>query len=475
MKIYYLTATELLERYRKKQLSPVEVTRAVLDRIAAFQDRLNAFCLVDEETSLTAARESEARWMKDKPKGLLDGVPVSIKDLVLTRGWPTLFGSKTTDPSQPWIENAPCVARLLEHGAILIGKTTTPEFGYSFITVSPLTGITRNPWDITKSPGGSSGGAAVAVSMGMGPLAIGTDGGGSIRIPSSWTGVYGLKSTFGRVPHYPRGVYGSLSHAGPITRTVEDAARMMTVITGADPRDWYALPPNGCDYCVGLNDGVKGLKVAYSPNLGLGKKIIGPWGELDYTVHQDVNDLISKAAAVFSDLGASVEQVDSLDLEEALKIHSTLWSVFSARKVRTLTPEQRSVLDPGFAEMAMRGEKVSLMDFAEALAGLEVLGVKMKLFHEKYDLVLSPTFPVVASDAAILPKKLNGPSPFTCPFNGTKQPAASIYCGLTPEGLPVGLQIVGPLYKDDLVLRASRAYESARGDFPVPPLAKSKL
>ena len=248
----FMSATQLIRKYRNKKLSPVEVARAVLDRIAKFDGKLNAFCHIDEEGVMNMARHSEARWQKGEPKGLVDGVPVSIKDLLLTAGWPTMFGSKTTDPDQDWNEDAPSVARLREHGAILLGKTTTPEFGHKFITVSPLTGVTRNPWNLEKSPGGSSGGAGVAAAMGFGPLAIGTDGGGSVRIPSSWSGVYGFKSTFGRVPAYPRGSFGTLSHAGPMTRTVEDAALMMTVIAEPDPRDWYALPPESRDYRIGL-------------------------------------------------------------------------------------------------------------------------------------------------------------------------------------------------------------------------------
>jgi aspartyl-tRNA(Asn)/glutamyl-tRNA(Gln) amidotransferase subunit A len=470
----YFSATELIRNYRERKLSPVEVTRSVLQRINKYQDKVNAFCFLDDEAVLTAAKASETRWMKNEPKGLVDGVPISIKDLILTRGWPTLFGSRTTDMDQAWDEDAPVTARLREHGAILIGKTTTPEFGYQFITVSPVTGVTRNPWNLEKSPGGSSGGSAVAVAMGMGPLSIGTDGGGSVRIPANWTGVYGMKPTFGRVPHAPRGAFASLSHVGPLTRTVEDAALVMTIISEPDPRDWYALPPDGRDYRSDLQEGVKGLRIGYSPDLGLGKIMEGPWGKVDYTVDSEVAALVSKAVALFSDLGAVVEEVDSLGIGAALKTHSTHWIVFSAKRVRALPAEKRSMLDPRFSEFAEAGERVSLPDFVDALAAREALGTKMNLFHKKYDLLLAPTFHVTAPAAGELPGRLKGPAAFTCPFNLTGQPVASIPCGLTPQGLPVGLQIIGPLYRDDLVLRASQAYESARGDFPLPPLVKAK-
>jgi aspartyl-tRNA(Asn)/glutamyl-tRNA(Gln) amidotransferase subunit A len=465
----YLSATELIRRYKKKDISPVEAARAILDRISKYDTELNSFCYVDEDAVMEMARDSETRWIRGEPKGLVDGVPVSIKDLCLTRGWPTMFGSKTTDPNQAWDEDAPTVARLREDGAVLLGKTTTPEFGHKFITVSPLTGVTRNPWNLEKTPGGSSGGAGAAVAAGFGPLAVGTDGGGSIRIPSSWSGIYGLKSTFGRVPHYPRGSFGSLSHAGPMTRTVEDAALMMTVITRPDPRDWWSLPPDGRDYRIGLDDGVKGLKIGYTPDFGLdGKLIKTARGDITVSVDPEVTSIVKKAVDLFSDLGSVVEPVEMSGMEEASVIHGLHWIVFCAQRGRMFTREQIPLLDPLFAGFIDLGKSVNVVDFAEAQVQRETLGHKINMFHEKYDLLLAPTFHVPAIEADRIPDALMGPPPFTCIFNHTKQPAASIPCGLTGQGLPVGLQIVGPLFRDDLVLRASRAYESARGEFPKP-------
>ncbi|HSA90126.1 MAG TPA: amidase family protein, partial [Burkholderiales bacterium] len=232
-----LSAAELLDGFRKKTLSPVEVTRAVLKRIEALNPVFNAFNLVDPEEAISLAKASEARWKSGQPKGLLDGVPVSIKDLLLTKGWPTLRGSKTIDPKGPWNDDAPATARLREHGAVLLGKTTTPEFGWKGVTDSPLTGITRNPWNKEKTPGGSSGGAAAAVAAGMGPLAVGTDGGGSIRIPASFTGVFGIKPSFGRVPAWPLSPFGTVAHVGPMTRSVTDAALMLNALALPDARD----------------------------------------------------------------------------------------------------------------------------------------------------------------------------------------------------------------------------------------------
>src|SRR5580704_966085 len=236
-----LSATELLGLYRRRELSPVEATQAALDQIDARDAAVNAFCLVRGEESLAAARESERRWHAGEPAGLLDGVPTSIKDLLLTTGWPTRRGSRTIDAAGPWPEDAPAVARLREHHAVLLGKTTTPEFGWKGVTDSPLTGVTRNPWDVSRTPGGSSGGAAAAVACGMGPLAVGTDGAGSIRIPASFCGIVGLKPTHGRVPVYPPSAFGTLSHVGPMTRTVADAALLLDVLGAPDARDPLAL------------------------------------------------------------------------------------------------------------------------------------------------------------------------------------------------------------------------------------------
>src|SRR5437868_9971111 len=253
-----LSATQLLDAYRKHELSPVEVTRAVLERIERLNPVLNAFNLLSEH-ALDDAKVSESHWLAGQPKGLLDGVPVSIKDIILTQGWPTLRGSKTVDPKGPWNDDAPATARLREHGAVLIGKTTTPELGWKGVTDSALTGITRNPWNPKKTPGGSSGGAAAALASGMAPLALGTDGGGSIRIPCSFTGLFGLKPSFGRVPAWPLSPFGTVAHLGPMTRTVGDAALLLNVISQPDARDWLALPAESHDYWIGLDDGVNDL------------------------------------------------------------------------------------------------------------------------------------------------------------------------------------------------------------------------
>src|SRR5258707_10483072 len=258
----FMSATELLDAYRRKALSPVEATKAALARLERLEPKLNAFVLVDAEGALAAARESEAGWVKGVPKGLVDGVPTTIKDIVLTKGWATLRGSRLTKRDQEWSEDSPAVARLRAHGAVFLGKTTTPEYGWKALGDSPLTGVTRNPWSLAHTPGGSSAGAAAALAAGIGALAIGTDGGGSIRIPASFCGLAGIKATFGRVPAYPASAMGLLSHVGPMARSVDDVALLLSVLAGTDARAPYRLPPGAADDHQALGARGKGLRIA---------------------------------------------------------------------------------------------------------------------------------------------------------------------------------------------------------------------
>jgi len=292
----------------------------------------------------------------------------------------------------------------------------------------------------------------------MGPLAIGTDAGGSIRIPACWTGTFGLKPTFRRVPAYPNTAFGTLSNVGPITRTVEDAALLMTVIAQPDPRDWHALPHAGRDYLIGFNEGVRGLRIAYSPDLGIAE------------VEADIATCVAKAAQVFAEMGAHVEEVRPPNLEPFRHIHSVQWVVVVASLVRNMSAEQRALLDPPLLELAKVGETITTQKYFDALAGREALGQMMHLFFSDYDLLITPTFHASAPPVPGVPKELDEAPRLTSWWNQTMQPAASIPCGVTSAGIPVGLQVIGPRYADALVLRACRAYESARGDFPLPPV-----
>jgi aspartyl-tRNA(Asn)/glutamyl-tRNA(Gln) amidotransferase subunit A len=458
----WMTAVSLIELYRSKSASPVEVTRALFDRLYRLQPKINAFCIVDSDGALMAAASSEQRWLRGDPVGLLDGVPVTIKDLMLMRGFPTLRGSRLVGRDQDWSQDAPATARLREAGAVILGKTTTPEFGWKALGDSPLTGITRNPWDLSRTPGGSSAGAAAACAAGIGPLHVGSDGAGSIRIPCAFTGIFGLKPSFGRVPAYPLSAMGLLAHIGPMARTVEDAALMLNVLSRPDHRDPYALPPENRDYRDGLEKGVRGWRLAYSPTLGYAR------------VDPEIAAAVAAAVRQFEALGAVVDEIETIfpSPREAL---FTLWAAGAATLLRGYPADRQAVVDPGLVETAAAGERISAVDYLGADLVRTALGQTMAAFHLKYDLLLTPMMPIPALPVG---HDLNDParerhwidwSPFSYPFNMTRQPAASIPCGVTRAGLPIGLQIVGPLYADHRVLRAARAFEATQPDRRPPP------
>ena len=456
------TATLLLRLYRSRQASPVEATQAVLARIARLNPILNAFCHQAPDEALAAARASETRWQRGVPAGELDGVPVSIKDLILVKGWPTRRGSRTVDPAQPWDVDAPAAARLREAGAVILGKTTTPEFGCKGETNSPLTGISRNPWNPAKTPGGSSGGTAAAVAAGMGPLSVGTDGAGSVRIPAAFCGNFGLKPSFGRVPAHPLSPFGSVAHLGPHTMSVADAALMMNVLKKPDARDWTSLPPDPSDYTSGLNDGMRGLRIAYSPTLGYAK------------VHPEIAAAVDAAVAELIALGAHVEPVDP-GFDDPLEITTGLWFAGAWTIWNGLDAAQQAVADPDLRAEAMLGERLSSLEVQRLHLRRGALGSQMRQFMQHWDLLVTPAVAVPAFDARpaghtpVTPADLLGWTPFSYPFNLTQQPACTIPCGLTKDGLPIGLQFVGPMFGDALVLRAARAYEGVR------PIARPDL
>jgi aspartyl-tRNA(Asn)/glutamyl-tRNA(Gln) amidotransferase subunit A len=461
------TATELLQLYQTGQASPVEAHAAVSQRIAQLNPTLKAFCHLAPEASAQAAIKSEAAWQAHRKQGAavraLEGIPTSIKDLILTAGMPTLRGSHTVDEKQVWDVDAPAAARLKEAGAVILGKTSTPEFGCKGETNSPRTGITRNPWDTSKTPGGSSGGTAAAVAAGMGPLSVGTDGAGSVRIPAAFCGNFGLKPSFGRVPAYPLSPFGSVAHLGPHTMGVQDAALMMNVLAQPDARDWTSLPYDGVDYLKDLDKGVKGLRIAYSPTLGFAKNI-----------HPEIAAAINQAAKQFEALGAMVEQIDP-GFEDPLDITTGLWFVGAWTVWNTLSPALQAVTDPDFKAEAEIGSHISALDVQRLHMRRGALGSHMRQFMQRYDLLLTPAVSIPAFEAKaaghspMSPEAMLGWTPFSYPFNLTQQPACSLPCGLTQAGLPMGLQLVGPMFGDALVLRAARAYEA------VNPIARPSL
>jgi aspartyl-tRNA(Asn)/glutamyl-tRNA(Gln) amidotransferase subunit A len=438
----WMTAADLVQHYERRELSPVEVAKGVLHRMEQLQTKVNAFVCMDPETTLAEARASEERWMRGVPAGFVDGVPITIKDELNVEGWPTRDGSLALLDAPPAVEDSPVVACLREQGGVFLGKTATPEFGCRAVTVSPVHGVTRNPYDLRKTPGGSSGGAAAALALGLGTIAIGTDAGGSVRIPASFCNVFGLKPTFGRVPSFPPGPFMPFEVIGPMTRTVADAALAFTVITRPDRRDPFALPYEDRDYRVGIDDGVAGLRIAYSPMLG----------RPDVAVDPEVAAIIADTAETFTVLGAVVETADPKWPCDPLDAYLVFWkSAFANFLKSSLSAEQRALIDPDLLSLLEAGRELMLADYQMALNQRAEIAVLAKAFFNDYDLLLSPVMPVppFAADQLGPPGIARNDwswCPFTWIANLTQQPAASVPCGFTEAGLPVGLHIVGPLY-----------------------------
>ena len=327
------SAALMLDGFAAKRFSPTEVLEAVLTRIDDLQPVLNAFQLIDVGKARRAARASTERWAKGRPCGVLDGVPTAIKDVTETKGWPTLNGSLAIDPKGPWKKDAVVVERFRASGAVIVGKTTTPEYAWRGITESEVHGVTRNPWNLNWNPCGSSGGAAAAIASGMIAIATGTDSGGSVRGPASFCNIVGLKPTFGRVPVWPVSPMLMIEHCGPLTRTVRDAALALGVMAGFDPRDGYALAGPAPDYLSGLEGGVRGLRIAYSANLG-----VGP-------VDARVAKVVATSRRVFVDLGAKVTKVD-LDLSAAINASEVIAEVIAGRLVKSLGKRRSRLSNP---------------------------------------------------------------------------------------------------------------------------------
>lgn len=453
--LVWASALELAAMVREKRVSPVELVRAILARIDRLNPRLNGFCLLARDVASAAAREAEIAVMKREPIGLLHGVPFSVKDVLYTRGITTTGGSRMFEEIVPE-EDAIPVSRLRASGGVLLGKTNTSEFGHKAVTSNPLFGVTRNPWDPTMTPGGSSGGAAVAVATGQGPVALGTDGGGSVRIPAAFCHVYGFKPSYGRIPnHIGFPGWDHFGHVGPITRTVRDAAAVLDVVAGFDERDRESLPTLPGSFLEACDEPVKGLHVAWSPDLGYAR------------VDPQVLELCEAAAAQFEALGCHVEVVSGGWDDPETAFSTMVAAQFHAAWTDRL-PEAESLMDPTLLKFIQRGASVSTRDYLLAYGGLQGLWNDVRTFLDRFDLLLTPTvgvppFPVAGPPPRTIagePVSVLGWMPFTFLFNMTGQPAASVPAGFTEAGLPVGLQIVGRRHADRAVLAASAAYEA---------------
>jgi Asp-tRNA(Asn)/Glu-tRNA(Gln) amidotransferase A subunit family amidase len=445
----FLPARELLRRYRARSLSPVEVTRAVLDRIADVNPHINALYYIDAERALAATRDAERRWHRGAPMGALDGVPVTLKDSVRAAGMPTPNGTRALAdrPDEP--QDSPVTARLREHGAIIVGKTTMPDFGMIPSGISSLHGVTRNPWNPERNPGGSSSGAGAAVASGLGPLAVGSDIGGSIRIPAAFCGIVGLKPSYGRVPiadPWPALV------AGPMARSVADVALLLRVISGPDARDYTSLPWDDRDYLDRIDTGVRGLRIGLLTDMGFGPP-----------VHPEIRSLIEAAAGVFTSLGAVVTPMPPVFDEDPEPDFDHMMQAYGWADFSTLPPERQALVLPQIAEWCRKGERMSAAELTRATAGIGQTRRRVIATCAAYDYVIGPTM-AIEPFAAELPWAPGGTqhNPFCFPFNLSEQPALSLCCGFTAGGLPVGLQIIGRRFDDAGVLRVAHAYEAAR-------------
>lgn len=463
-----LSALELAAAYRSGTLSPVEAADAVLDAIDRIDGSLNAFCLVDRAGARAAAQASEARIRAGEARGPLDGVPASLKDVFLTAGHPTYRGSRLLAEAEgagdlaTFTVDAPVTAATLEAGCVVVGKTTTPEFAWKGVTDSLLRGPTRNPHDPALTPGGSSGGSAAAVAAGLGPLSAGTDAGGSVRIPAAFTGTVALKPTYGVIPMFPSSPFGTLAHAGPMTRTVTDTAAYLDALIRPDARDWSAVPPSATTpepggYLAAALDGARsddrtlaGLRVAYSPTLGFG------------TNDDDVQREVDAAVAQLAELGAVVEQPE-LTLADPVEAFHVLWFSGALAVLRPFGDGAMDRVDPSLKEALARYADFTAQDYLDAVAVRMALGAQLGALHQDYDILVTPTMPSGAFPiGADVPPGWHSPdwtswTPYTYLFNMTQQPALSVPCGITDDGLPVGVQLVGARFDDRAVVRAGAA------------------
>ena len=459
--LWRLSGLELSGMIAAKEVKPSEIMAAVLARIEKLNPKLNAFCTITQDLAMAEARRADKKMVRAKVNGKLFGLPVSVKDLILTKGIRTTFASKMYENFIP-VQDGIVVERLKAAGAIIIGKTNSCEHGYKAVTDSPLWGITRNPWNSEMTPAGSSGGAGAAVASGMGPLALGSDGGGSIRAPASFCGIFGLKSSRGRIPMYPllsgwETLERRLAHYGPLTRTVADAALMLEVMAGPDDRDPLSLPGGKLRYREEMKKGVQGLRVAWSRDLG------------HVVVDSAVREAVEEAARVFAKIGCEVEEATP----EFPLMHDAFQLLFAADcagAIGAQLDEWKGRLDPGLVRLTEIGLKASAVDYVRAVNQCHILWQKREPFFAKYDLLLTPTLPLPPFPTGIdWPREVAGQKVhplnylgFTYPFNLTGQPAASLPCAWTADGLPIGVQIVAGRSDDLTVLKAAAAFEQAR-------------
>jgi aspartyl-tRNA(Asn)/glutamyl-tRNA(Gln) amidotransferase subunit A len=450
-----MTAAELRQRVAGKEVSPVELTRRALAKAEATQPTVNAFFVLLPETALAAAKTAEDAVMRDEPLGLLHGLPFSAKDLMAVAGVRYASGSRTMADNVASVD-APAVERAKAAGAILIGKTTTSEFGCKPVGDSPLTGITRHPWNLAKTPGGSSAGAAASVAAGITPFALGTDGGGSVRIPCCFTGLAGIKAHFGRVPVWPASATPTLAHVGPIARNIADAALLLMAIGGYDPRDPFSVSAAMPDLLGACRTGVADLRIAYSPTLGYARP------------DPDVAAIVAEAARSFQGLGCKVDLVEKVFEKDPADLWTAEFYAGVGTRLRPFVEKQRDLLDPAVADVLDAALAQDMRGYYEKVFERYAFRDKVRTFFATYDLLLSPVLPVSSLDAGknipahLQDRNLVSWVYYTYPFNLTGQPAATVCAGIAADGMPVGVQIVGRALGEYDVVRAAAAYERTK-------------
>jgi aspartyl-tRNA(Asn)/glutamyl-tRNA(Gln) amidotransferase subunit A len=447
-----MSAVEMRRRVAAKEVSPVELTKRALAKAEATQSTLNAFYLLMPEEALAAAKAAETVVMKGDPLGAIHGIPFSAKDLMAVKGVNYASGSLTMKSNIATVD-APAVERAKAAGGILIGKTTTSEFGCKPVGDSPLTGVTRNPWNLEKTPGGSSAGAAASVAAGITPFSLGTDGGGSVRIPAAFCGLVGIKGQFGRVPVWPTSATPTLAHVGPLARTVADAALLFSVIAGFDRRDPFGVAGPVPDVSGTAPFPPEGLRIAYSPTLGYARP------------DADVLKLTDRAARIFEELGCHVDLVEKVFETDPADLWTAEFYAGVGIRLRSFMENQRDLLDPAVADVLQPALSQDMRDYYTKVFARYALRDTIHAFFQRYDLLISPVLPVSSLDAGknipdhLTDRNLVSWVYYTYPFNLTGQPAVSICAGMTPDGMPVGLQIVGRSHCEDDVVWAAEAFE----------------
>ncbi|MHA1698245.1 MAG: amidase [Promethearchaeota archaeon] len=468
-KLFFQPAWKLAEMIRNQDITAQELTEKIIERIEKINPIINAYCIPTFELAREMAKKADERVQRGEDIPLLNGVPTSIKDLYNIKGIRNTQGSKIYENFISE-EDDVVVARLRKAGCVFLGKTNTPEFGYAGVTHNKIFGITRNPWNLERNPGGSSGGAAAAVATGISPLALGSDGGGSLRHPASFCGVFCIKPQFGRVPEYPRsGVRGeTVTHLGPLTRDVKDAALMLDVIKGPDDGDRYSLPADNVSYFDHVDERPEHLRIGYSLDMGYAKV-------LDPEVEKNTIDSVSK----FEELGWNVEPV-KLKMRNPETGYYIWYTGMYGYDFRSKVKKWRDEMDPNLVRMIEGGKTATAMDIFKALDERRKIYEVFHKFFKEYDILVTPTTAIPAFELGIMyPPKVNGKSisptgwmPFTFPINFTGHPAASVPSGFTKDGLPTGMQIVGRRFAELTVLQVARAFEElSPWNDKIPPVA----